>query len=234
MRFVRWTVFGVVIIAGVIGIAVSLLNHPGDAAMLEDVEGYEVHDKVIRFNKETPRAHVVFYPGGLVDPMAYVAFGEALHQHGMDVMIMRMPFNLAILDRYAFDDVYEHTDAPWIIGGHSLGAASAAYVVENRATVDGYFILGGYPPQSIDLREKDIPILSLVAQNDEVMDWDSFEARKTNLPASTEYVTIEGGNHAQFGYYGPQRGDGEASISPKRQHELSVEAFIERFSSLLD
>ena len=37
-------------------------------------------------------------------------------------------------------------------------------------------------------------------------------------------VEIEGGNHAQFGNYGPQKGDLPAAISAEEQQEQTVEA----------
>lgn len=44
----------------------------------------------------------------------------------------------------------------------------------------------------------------------------------------TEYV-IDGGNHAQFGSYGKQSGDGVATISPENQRiqtEMEILEFI--------
>lgn len=37
-------------------------------------------------------------------------------------------------------------------------------------------------------------------------------------------VAVEGGNHAQFGNYGKQRGDAEATISREEQQDITVEA----------
>ncbi|MDW7658981.1 MAG: alpha/beta hydrolase [Bacillota bacterium] len=37
-------------------------------------------------------------------------------------------------------------------------------------------------------------------------------------------VLIAGGNHAQFGNYGKQRGDPDASISSEEQQNIAVEA----------
>ena len=37
-------------------------------------------------------------------------------------------------------------------------------------------------------------------------------------------VEIEGGNHAQFGNYGPQKGDLPATISAEEQQAQTVEA----------
>ena len=38
---------------------------------------------------------------------------------------------------------------------------------------------------------------------------------------------IDGGNHAQFGCYGIQQGDGKASVSPEYQRKVTVEEISE-------
>ncbi|MBP9041384.1 MAG: alpha/beta hydrolase, partial [Anaerolineaceae bacterium] len=43
------------------------------------------------------------------------------------------------------------------------------------------------------------------------------------LPASTRFVVIEGGNHAQFGYYGDQKGDNPAIITRATQQKAILE-----------
>jgi hypothetical protein len=47
------------------------------------------------------------------------------------------------------------------------------------------------------------------------------------LPANTIWTAIEGGNHAQFGWYGPQEGDNPATISREEQQSQVVEATLE-------
>ena len=42
----------------------------------------------------------------------------------------------------------------------------------------------------------------------------------------TEYV-INGGNHAQFGAYGIQSGDGIATISPENQRDQTEKAILD-------
>ena len=44
------------------------------------------------------------------------------------------------------------------------------------------------------------------------------------LPANVTELAIEGGNHAQFGNYGPQAGDGEASIPASEQQQATAQA----------
>jgi hypothetical protein len=46
------------------------------------------------------------------------------------------------------------------------------------------------------------------------------------LPEDTKYIVIEGGNHPQFGYYGPQKGDGKASISLLEQQKITVDEIL--------
>jgi hypothetical protein len=43
------------------------------------------------------------------------------------------------------------------------------------------------------------------------------------LPAGSRYVEIAGGNHAQFGEYGPQSGDGAAEIPGPAQRKAVVD-----------
>ena len=54
-----------------------------------------------------------------------------------------------------------------------------------------------------------------------------------SLPADATFVVIDGGNHAQFGSYGFQPGDHEASISPQEQRAQTVNATIEFFVEVL-
>jgi hypothetical protein len=61
---------------------------------------------------------------------------------------------------------------------------------------------------------------------------DSIEASISLLPADTEYIVIEGGNHSQFGNYGLQPGDNVATIGWEEQQAQAVEATIRLLQSL--
>jgi hypothetical protein len=52
------------------------------------------------------------------------------------------------------------------------------------------------------------------------------------LPSGTVFVAIEGGNHAQFGWYGDQSGDNPATISREDQQEQIVQATAALLASL--
>ncbi len=55
---------------------------------------------------------------------------------------------------------------------------------------------------------------------------ENIETSRSLLPADTNFVAIEGGNHAQFGWYGPQSGDLPATISHPDQHTQTVVATV--------
>jgi hypothetical protein len=54
----------------------------------------------------------------------------------------------------------------------------------------------------------------------------AFDDARALLPVDTQYVVIQGGNHAQFGDYGVQPGDQEATITRLEQQKQIVDATI--------
>lgn len=193
------------------------------AAEAETPEGWVVFEP-----NDEPIAGFVFYPGGLVDPAAYAPLIERLSQGGLLTVIIPMPLDLAFFDIHRADDVmaaYPEVER-WVIGGHSLGGAMACeYVVRNPGTVDGLVLLGSYPAESTDLSTLDLLAMSIYGSEDGVSG-NVFEDSLFRLPADTELIEIPGGNHAQFGNYGPQKGDGIASISRNEQQRLTAEAIL--------
>ena len=58
----------------------------------------------------------------------------------------------------------------------------------------------------------------------EVKSGKGLEDAKVLLPDTAERIVVEGGNHAYFGNYGEQEGDGTATISREQQQEEAVNA----------
>ncbi len=118
----------------------------------------------------------------------------------------------------------------YILAGHSQGAKMAAqFVYENPGLIDKLILLGSSHPRDISLAAAKIKVLKIYGSNDGVADETSIMKNKANLPASTQYLRIEGANHAQFGYYGYQLGDHSASISREQQQAETLKyigAFI--------
>ena len=75
--------------------------------------------------------------------------------------------------------------------------------------------------------EIDEPVRSVYGSEDGVLDMEKYEEAKDLLPEEHTEVIIAGGNHAQFGNYGEQDGDGIATISSDEQQDATVNAIIE-------
>jgi hypothetical protein len=172
------------------------------------------------------RGGLVFYPGGLVDPAAYAPLMQQVSDRGILAVIVPMPLDLAVFGIGRADDVievYSDVDA-WAIGGHSLGGAMAAeYVNSGADPIDGIVLLASYPAESTDLSGLPIGALSIYGTEDGVSG-DVFEESLQRLPVDATLVEIEGGNHAQFGDYGPQEGDGVATIDRAEQQRMTARA----------
>ncbi len=181
-----------------------------------------------------PRAGFIFYPGGLVDPAAYSPLMQRLSDDGVLAIIVPMPLDLAVFGVGRADDVvaaYPGIDT-WVIGGHSLGGAMAAeYMKSGPDAIDGVAFLASYPADSTDLSSMSAAVLSIHGSEDGVAG-DVFEESLQRLPDGTSLEVIEGGNHAQFGYYGPQKGDGVAMVSRDEQQRLTADAILKLMSKV--
>ncbi|MDO4634249.1 MAG: alpha/beta hydrolase [Eubacteriales bacterium] len=181
--------------------------------------------KNIVFEPKEYDTGLIFYPGGKVQYESYapLLFKLAEEKQVLCVLV-HMPGNLAVLRKNAADGIPEQYPkvSNWYLGGHSLGGAMAAvYAAEHSSAYDGIVLLGAYPAK--DLSDTDLKLLSLYGSEDQVLNRESYEKNRGNWPAASVEYVIEGGNHASFGAYGAQKGDGEANIDREQQWELTVE-----------
>lgn len=174
-----------------------------------------------------PLAGMVVYPGARVDPRAYVPLALSLAEGGLEVVIVPMPDGYALggFDRAA-DIIAARPDVTsWFVGGHSMGGAMAAHFHQTHPAVPlaGLILWGAYTDPDDDLSEHDLPVLSIYGLNDGLVTPEEVEAGRGLLPDQTSFVPIRGGNHAQFGQYGPQEGDRTPDISAaSQQHQISA------------
>jgi acetyl esterase/lipase len=177
----------------------------------------------------TPQTGLIFYPGGYVDPRAYAPAAREIAAAGYLVVIPTMPLNLAIFDANQAADIISAFPEieQWAVGGHSLGGAMAAqFAAANSEVVDGLALWASYPAGNNDLSQSGLEVVSIYGTNDGVSEVETVEASRPQLPANTVWLAIEGGNHAQFGWYGPQNGDLEPRIDHLEQQAMTVAATV--------
>ena len=156
---------------------------------------------------------------------AYAPLMRACAENGILCALVRMPGNLAVLDANAADGLQqEHPEVTtWYIAGHSLGGAMAAnYAAAHSENFAGLILLAAYSTK--DLTQTTLRVLSVYGSEDGVMNRESYEKNRANLPADTTEVILDGGCHSQFGSYGPQDGDGIPAISGEEHVRQAVEA----------
>ena len=172
---------------------------------------------------------LIFYPGGRVEPESYAPPLQAIASDGYITIVPDMPFGLAVLAPDTADEIIEAFPdiERWVIGGHSLGGAMAAqYTAENEG-IDGLALWAAYPPADVDLSAAPIAATSIYASEDGLTSLVEIEASRAQLPPDTVFIEIDGGNHAGFGSYGEQDGDGVATIDPEEQQAQVVAATVE-------
>jgi dienelactone hydrolase len=188
-----------------------------------------VAKQIIFTPSETLDTGLIFYPGGHVDPRSYGRIAHQIADQGYLVIIPKMPFNLAVIDKRAAVRIlaaYPEIDN-WVIGGHSLGGAMAASLVfDEQDMFKGLVLLAAYPPKNNDISSLDLFVTVLYSSNDQIATPSEIEESMHLLPFDAQGIIIEGGNHAQFGDYGVQNGDGEATIRPDEQQKIVIEAII--------
>jgi hypothetical protein len=176
-----------------------------------------------------PVAGFIFYPGGRVDAHSYAPATRAIAAQGYLVVIVPMPLNLAVFKPAAADAVIAaHPEVQqWAIGGHSLGGAMAAnFAYSHPNAVQGLVLWAAYPAGNNSLADRPLAAVSIFGTQDGLASGEEIAASRALLPADTQFVPIEGGNHAQMGWYGPQSGDGAAAISREAQQAQVVDATV--------
>lgn len=178
--------------------------------------GISVQDNLTILSSSVPSdTAIIFYPGAKVEAAAYLPLLDKIRQTGVTCILVDMPSHMAIFDSNAAQDVME--DFPeyshWYIAGHSMGGAMASqFAASHPDEVDGLILLGAY-------------IYGDYSPQDTLTIYGSLnQSVEDKLDYTENVVEIQGGNHAQFGNYGPQKGDLPATISAEEQQNQTVDA----------
>ncbi|WP_203137502.1 alpha/beta hydrolase [Microbacterium sp. JZ31] len=222
-RIVAWTlgVVGGVLVVAVAGIVIwsqvgVMAAEPEPLAAVQEDPAIAYEDTsaaiVLQPSDDNGAGEVglVFVPGAKVDPWAYAAkLSDLVADHGITVVITRPWLNLAFFDPRPVGDFTALAPdvGSWMVGGHSLGGVRACQLA---ADADALVLFGSYC--SADLSASELPVLSISGSNDGLSTAEKIEAARPKLPEDAEFVEIAGANHASFGDYGAQAGDGPVTI----------------------
>jgi hypothetical protein len=167
---------------------------------------------------------LVLYPGALVEPRAYLPLATRLAEQGYLVEIVKLPYGIAFAApnaptaARARHPEIEH----WAVGGHSLGGTVAAsFAAAHTDWVDGLLLWASYPVSSI--ADSGLAVASVSAGNDGLATPADIDASRPDLPADAVFTEVPGAVHAYFGDYGPQSGDGVATV-PRDQAQDEIMA----------
>jgi dienelactone hydrolase len=197
-----------------------------DGAVLVETEPWLIFQPA----GDEPATGLILYPGARVDPRAYAPTARALAEEGYLVVLVPMPLKLAILAPDRATEVMAALPGieRWAVGGHSLGGAMAAnYVYSQPEAARGLVLWAAYPTASDDLSDYQLAASSIYGTRDGLATLDEIDASRPLLPPDTQWAAIEGGNHAQFGWYGPQSGDNEPAIGREEQQAQIVAATLQ-------
>ncbi|KAL3940162.1 MAG: hypothetical protein SGBAC_005233 [Bacillariaceae sp.] len=208
---------------------------------------------------------LIFFPGALVSHTAYAPLAAKLSDAGILVVMMsleptRIPTDVSSCHKRALLVMYEVLTLglgvsvdEWSLAGHSAGA-TMALVLASKMSI-GKLIMCGIARDALGVspKFKTSPAQVLVVNGSEdpfVQDktkeqWQEFqnllppnvnekEDAKTTK-GGTEYVTIEGGNHAGYAHYGPQthpRPDGDRKITMEEQQDAFVQKAVQFLLSI--
>lgn len=225
---------GLILVCATVFVVYSLFKYePTDEALEYTKDEYEigVEEPLICVEQDygydyTPELNllstgIIIYPGAKVEPLSYAPIAKKLAERGYYVCIADFFLNWAFFGINKADKIIEeHSDIDnWFIMGHSLGGSMASYYASKNSTkIDGVILLASYSTKDIS----NLNVLSIYGSLDGVLNLDKYEENKSNLPEDfTEHV-IDGANHAQFGGYGEQNRDNEATIEAEEQWNLTV------------
>lgn len=241
MKKINWRIFLAIFIIAVLVVATVFVFWASDAypaneialeAMESDSQVFVNAERgvIIFFPADNPRPETgfIFYPGGKVDYRAYAPILKMIANNGYFVAVTPAPLNLAMFDVNAAARIeagYPEIQN-WFVGGHSLGGVAASSYAASHPNIKGAVLWGSVPANDL-LRVNNMPTLLLYGDNDGLISLEMYNNSRDSLPLDATFVVIEGGNHAQFGSYGEQAGDGVATISPQEQWTQTVNATVE-------
>jgi pimeloyl-ACP methyl ester carboxylesterase len=184
---------------------------------------------------------LLFFPGALVDPVAYAPLARAAAEAGHLAILVRVP-RRGVLGGAEVPSVIPRARAlmkglpevgQWLVAGHSRGGEIAARFGRDRSdALGGLLLIATSHPRDFSLADAAFTVTRLSATRDGFASPEKLAANRLNLPAEARLIVVEGGNHSQFGWYGFQPGDGFALIPREEQQRRTLEVLMSCLSEV--
>jgi hypothetical protein len=246
VRWLRWLfIAGGAVLALAIAVFIvwALTPYRADETALEAMRSgggvmvTEAREGIVFMPDTNPTTALVLYPGGRVEAEAYAPLARLIAEEGYLVVIEPMPLYLAVFGIGRAQralDAFPEIDS-WAVGGHSLGGTMAAeFAAREPDSISGLVFLASYPASSTDLSDAALSVLSLRGTNDGLVTEQDVEDAQLLLPPRSELITIDGGNHAGFGSYGKQAGDGGSTLPEGAQASITADAVAKLLATLTE
>ncbi|WP_458456643.1 alpha/beta hydrolase [Methanobrevibacter sp.] len=195
--------------------AVDCLNGSGNVSVIDTSNG-------LLFDGPGNNTALIFYPGAKIEYTSYAPLMMNISKQNIDCYLVEMPFNLAFLGADSADEIIGSSNyTHYFISGHSLGGVAASSYVNGTNNTDGVILLASYPTDEISK-----PVLSIYGTEDKVLNIEAYKKAAGLFKGNFTEDVIDGANHAQFGDYGNQSGDGRARISAESQQQQTADDII--------
>jgi hypothetical protein len=223
------------LIAYLIILVVLIISGPKKYAATKEAMKYIETNEAVTINKinegyffDGPgnEKAIIFYPGASVEFSSYSKLLYKFALNGFDSFLISMPLDFALLGVYKPNNILQNYNYnEWYLSGHSLGGVAAClFASTSKEKISGVITLASYPTKSLP---SNIKYISIYGSEDGVLNMNSLEDAKKYWPNDNYNIVIEGGNHAFFGDYGLQNGDGKALITNDEQQDFVVNKIME-------
>ncbi|EJR64572.1 hypothetical protein IIO_01896 [Bacillus cereus VD115] len=222
IKIALYSLLGILIVGSITFLTWSQFTYKPTKEALALVDNKKDEENIV-FGQKDAKVGIVFYQGAKVEVESYSYLGEALAKDGHFVVMPKLPLNLAILGTNVVDSIIEKYPEvqKWYVAGHSMGGAMISrYAFQHEEKVDGIILLGSYPAD--DFSNKLMPMLSIYGEVDGLATVEKIKNNKKLMSKNTTMHMIKGGNYANFGMYGEQKGDNASLITSKAQQDETV------------
>jgi hypothetical protein len=188
-------------------------------------------------SKTAPTTGMILYPEGHRDIRSYALITREIARQGFQVVFLSLRLETEYSEAEergrieAVISAYPQIER-WAVGGHTWGAqAGVDYAAHHPDRVAGVVLWAGRMDGTTSLADSDLPVLMVYGTLDDE-NVNLVANNKPFLPQHTVWVTIEGGNRAQFANYGPMPADAVATISSESQQAQAAATTVEFLSVL--